>query len=164
MDERPTKTAVLAWARLIRGARIVLDAVEGELKQAGFPPLEWYDVLLELKRADAPLRPVALEGRLLIAQHNISRLLERLAQAGHIERMRCEKDARGYYVGITPSGRDLLSRMWPVYSAAIERHLGRLFADHEAAALADLLGRLMGGEHEPADGCSASEATRDAAA
>ncbi len=156
MDERPTETAVLAWARLIRGARLTLAAVEAELKAAGFPPLEWYDVLLELKRANGPLRPVALEGRLLLAQHNISRLLDRLAQAGLVERMRCEKDGRGYNVAITAAGRDLLARMWPVYAAGIERHLGRLVDDREAAELATLLGRLTAGEKEPAAGCSAS--------
>ena len=147
---------MLAWARLIRGARVVLDAVEADLKSAGFPPLEWYDVLLELKRAEAPLRPVALEGRLLLAQHNISRLLERLARAGLIERMRCEKDGRGYYVAITDPGRDLLKRMWPVYAAAIERHLGGQVTEAEAATLADLLGRLTASEHEPDGGCSAA--------
>ncbi len=156
MNERPSETAVLAWARLIRGARLTLASVEGELKDAGFPPLEWYDVLLELSRSDGPLRPVALEGRLLLPQHNISRLLERLAQAGHIERMRCEKDGRGYYVAITASGRDLLKRMWPVYAAAIQRHLGRHVTEPEAEALAGLLGRLSAGEHEPAGGCSAA--------
>jgi len=28
----------------------VLDAVEQDLKKAGFPPLAWYDALLELSR------------------------------------------------------------------------------------------------------------------
>ncbi len=156
--EGPGETTVLAWARLIRAARLTLAAVEGELKEAGFPPLEWYDVLLELSRADGPLRPVAIEGRLLLPQHNISRLLERLAQAGHIERMRCEKDGRGYFVGITAAGRDLLKRMWPAYAAAIQRHLGRHVNEAEAATLASLLGRLTGGAHEPAGGCSAADA------
>ncbi len=156
--DRPAETTVLAWARLIRGARRTLASVEGALKDAGFPPLEWYDVLLELSRSDGPLRPVALEGRLLLPQHNISRLLERLAQAGHIERMRCEKDGRGYYVALTASGRDLLKRMWPVYAAAIQSHLGRHVTEPEAATLASLLGRLTGGEHEPTGSCSAAEA------
>ena len=29
----------------------VLDCVEQDLKKAGFPPLAWYDALLELSRA-----------------------------------------------------------------------------------------------------------------
>ncbi len=108
--------------------------------------------------------PVALEGRLLLPQHNISRLLERLAQAGYIERMRCERDGRGYYVAITDSGRDLLRRMWPVYAAAIQQHLGRHVTEPEAATLAALLGRMTIGEHEPAGGCSASGARQSAVA
>mgnify|MGYP002715485993 CR=1 FL=1 len=39
----------------------VLDCVEQDLKKAGFPPLAWYDALLELSRAPSgELRPVEL--------------------------------------------------------------------------------------------------------
>ena len=58
------------------------SAVEVDLKRAGFPPLSWYDVLLELRRAgDDGLRPLEIEARLLLAQHNVSRLIERLEKA-----------------------------------------------------------------------------------
>jgi hypothetical protein len=41
----------------------VLDAVEQDLKKAGFPPLAWYDALLELSRAPSgEMRPVELDG------------------------------------------------------------------------------------------------------
>ena len=142
MNGDPSEAAILAWARLMRSSRHVLGAIEADLKQAGFPPLEWYDALLELKRAPEGLRPVALESRLLLAQHNVSRLLDRLARAGHVERLRCEKDGRGYDVRITPAGRELLAAMWPVYRAAIQRHVGCRLEEREAATLAELLGRL----------------------
>ncbi len=63
----------------MRPQQAVLAAVEADLKAAGFPPLGWYDVLLELSRAaDGGLRPFALEQELLLAQYNLSRLLDRL--------------------------------------------------------------------------------------
>lgn len=142
MNENPSEAAILAWARLMRSGQHVLGAIEADLRQAGFPPLEWYDALLELKREPEGLRPVALESRLLLAQHNVSRLLDRLAKAGHVERLRCEKDGRGYYVMITRAGRELLATMWPVYRAAIQRHVGCRLDDGEAETLAGLLGRL----------------------
>ena len=54
MKRKPSTEATAAWIRLMRIQSRVLDAVEQELKKAGFPPLAWYDALLELSRA--PIR------------------------------------------------------------------------------------------------------------
>ncbi len=144
MPERlPSDAVIRAWARLIRAQQEMLSAVEAELEAAGFPPLGWYDVLLELTRVeDGGLRPVALEQELLLAQYNLSRLLDRLEKAGHIERRACPEDGRGQIVAITASGRALVKRMWPTYRAAIARHVGAKLSEDEATRLATLLGKL----------------------
>ena len=51
MKRKPSTEATAAWIRLMRVQSRVLDAVEQDLKKAGFPPLAWYDALLELSRA-----------------------------------------------------------------------------------------------------------------
>jgi len=144
MPERlPSDAVIRAWARLIRAQQEMLSSVEAELEAAGFPPLGWYDVLLELTRVeDGGLRPVALEQELLLAQYNLSRLLDRLEKAGHIERRACPEDGRGQIVAITASGRALVKRMWPTYRAAIARHVGAKLSEDEATRLAALLGKL----------------------
>lgn len=146
-DTAPSEAVIWAWTRLVAVQQRVLAAVEGELQGAGLPPLGWYDVLLELRReGEAGLRPVALQERLLLAQPNVSRLLDRLARAGLVRRRPCPDDRRGQLVAITPAGRELLARMWPVYRAAIQRHVGdRLTGDEEARLLGELLDRLVGG-------------------
>jgi DNA-binding MarR family transcriptional regulator len=143
MPERlPSDAVIRAWARLIRAQQAVLAAVEAELKAAGFPPLAWYDVLLELSRAQEGLRPFALEQELLLAQYNLSRLLDRLERAGYLERRACPEDGRGQIVVITAAGRALVKRMWPTYRAAIAHHVGAKLSEDEAARLAMLLGKL----------------------
>ena len=141
-ERQPSDAVVRAWARLIRAQQAVLAAVEAELKAVGFQPLGWYDVLLELTRKDAGLRPFALEQELLLAQYNLSRLLDRLEKAGYIERRPCPDDGRGQVVAITAAGRALVKRMWPTYRAAIARHVGSKLSEDEAARLAALLGKL----------------------
>lgn len=142
--ETPSETTVTAWARLLRAQRITLQAVEAALKAAELPPLGWYDALLELRRADnGGLRPLDLEGRLLLAQHNVSRLIDRLQSSGYVLRQPCDSDGRGQLVVITDAGRDLLKRMWPVYRKAIQAHVGdKLGGDANAAALGELLQQL----------------------
>jgi DNA-binding MarR family transcriptional regulator len=143
MSRNPSETVIKAWARLIRARETVVAAVERDLKAAGLPPLAWYDVLLELARApDGRLRPLEIEKETLLAQYNLSRLLDRLEKEGLIRREPCEDDARGQWVVITEKGKALQGRTWKVYARAIQEHVGDRLDEKSAAALAGLLGRL----------------------
>ena len=144
MSERtPTETEIAAWARLVRVSQRLVKAVEAALKRAGLPPLAWYDALLELRRAgDEGLRPQALQQAMLLEQHRISRLLDRLEAAGLVERRPCPEDRRGQVVHLTPAGGDTLSRMWPVYRGAIATRFAGPLEPGEAETLARILGRL----------------------
>jgi DNA-binding MarR family transcriptional regulator len=166
----PEAATVTAWARLIRARHAVVTAVERDLKAAGFPPLEWYDVLLELSRApQGALRPFELEGKLLLAQYNLSRLVDRMIQAGLLEKFRCERDGRGQVLRVTQAGRDLRQRMWPAYAEAIQARLGSRLEPGEAEALGAILSRLldpasltgpMCGGGEPGAECSLHESEK----
>ena len=130
-----------AWVQLIRAHRSALGSVERALKAAALPPLEWYDVLLELERV-GPLRPRDLQDRLLLAQYNLSRLLDRMEADELVARERCSEDARCQWIRVTDNGMALRRRMWPVYAGAIEDALGAKLGATEAQRLAQLLSRL----------------------
>ena len=139
----PSDATTKAWVRLMRAQRIVLAAIEGELKSAGLPPLGWYDVLLELKRTEAGrLRPYEVEERTLLAQHNLSRLLDRMGAAGLVRREAFADDWRGRWVVLTDEGRVMQERMWLVYGAAMQRHVGAKLSEEETDRLAALLALL----------------------
>jgi DNA-binding MarR family transcriptional regulator len=143
MTRKPSAETTSAWARLVRVQQGLLAAVEQDLKKAGFPPLSWYDALLELSRSPiGALRPVELEKQMLLPQYSTSRLVDRLVEAGLAERKLCPVDGRGQFVAITQAGRTLQKKMWDTYSAAIERHVGSKLSNKDAAVLCDLLGRL----------------------
>jgi DNA-binding MarR family transcriptional regulator len=149
MKRKPSTEATAAWIRLMRVQSRVLDAVEQDLKKAGFPPLAWYDALLELSRSPSgELRPVELERQMLIPQYSTSRLIDRLVDEGLAARRECKVDKRGQFVEITEAGRELQKRMWGAYSAAIETYVGSKLSDTDAAKLCGLLDRL---------GCSCGE-------
>ena len=144
MSDGPSKVAISAWARLTRVQQRALRSIERALKSTGLPPLAWYDVLLELERAGEPgLRPFELERAMLLAQYNLSRLVDRLEAAGYVERISCEDDGRGHLIAITGPGRAMRRRMWPVYARAIEAAIGRHLAAAELRSLDALLGALQ---------------------
>ena len=135
--------AVTGWARLIRLQRQALESVEARLKAAGFPPLAWYDVLLELDRAPDGLRQFEIGERILLNKHNLSRLLDRLSGQGLIRREACPEDGRGSVVQITSKGRRLRERMWPEYAAAIEAVFASRLSANEISVLGNTLGKLL---------------------
>jgi DNA-binding MarR family transcriptional regulator len=143
MKKEPSKAAVAAWTRLVRGHAVAMDTVEASLKRAGFPALSWYDVLLELDRAgEDGLRPFELERLLLLPQYGLSRLLDRIEAKGYLARRSCETDGRGQVVVITRNGRDIRRRMWPVYAAGIEAAVSDKLSESEMATLATLLAKI----------------------
>ena len=144
MTAKASESTVQAWTSLVRAEQIVLSRVEDDLKKAGFPSLEWYDVLQELDRAPNGKLPQAeVQSRILLAQYNLCRLVDRLEREELVNRQPSPEDGRSNLLLITDKGRDLRRRMWPVYSAAIEAHLGSHLAAGEAERLAGLLGKLQ---------------------
>ncbi|MCV9962393.1 MarR family winged helix-turn-helix transcriptional regulator [Pararhizobium sp. BT-229] len=139
----PSPEVTQAWINLMRAQQRVLGAIERDFKAAGLPGLGWYDVLWELSRADGGrLRPFEIEERTLLAQYNLSRLIDRLEREALVERQTFDEDARGRWVVITEKGRALRIAMWDVYGRAIARHVGSKLTETDAVQLAKLLSQL----------------------
>jgi DNA-binding MarR family transcriptional regulator len=150
-QERPLNEALQsAWARLLRAHHALTAAIGADLKQAGLPPLDWYDALLALGRSpEGRLTPRELEQRMVLAQYNCSRLIDRLEGDGLVRRIPFPGDKRRQLIEITQAGRDLRARSWPTYARSIEQHIGVRLTDEQAAQLADLLAPLVPGTAEP---------------
>jgi DNA-binding MarR family transcriptional regulator len=146
MSAEPSKAVVDAWIALNRAQQTAMLAIERAFREAELPAHAWYDALWELDRAgEQGLRPFEIERQVLIAQSNISRLIDRLEENGYVERRRHAGDGRGQIVVITKAGRALRKRMWPVYAAAITRAVGVRVSEREAAMLAAVLSKLTAG-------------------
>lgn len=140
MNDLIPSLKVDAWIALLRTRQQLLDQVEADLKQAGLPPLNWYDVLLELKRApDGRLRLNDIAIRMLLEKSNLTRLIDRLEKEQLLTREICDTDRRGAFAVITPAGLALQQRMWPIYAAAIDRHFASKLNVQETQQLLGLL-------------------------
>jgi DNA-binding MarR family transcriptional regulator len=142
--EKPSKIVVRTWARLMKAQKLGLASIEGALKAAGLPPLDWYDVLLEVECAgDKGLRPFELENAMLLAQYNLSRLIDRIEKAGYVERRACEDDGRGQLIVVTAAGMAFRRKMWPVYAQAIEIAIGQHLYFKDTETLDAMMGKLI---------------------
>jgi len=134
---------VEAWRALITANARAIEKIERALSEAGLPPLGWYDVLLELSGApDGRLRMHELARAVVLSRSGLTRLVDRLENAGLLGREPDPTDRRGSYASISDEGRTLLRRMWPVYEAGIAEHFGEHLTDEEARVVAAALGRV----------------------
>ena len=113
-------------SELQRLNRTITVPLERDLKRAGCPALESYEVLREIAQSGGvQLRPVELQTRLAMPQHRMWRLIDGLVKAGYVERKKPASDARGHFVVITDSGRRALKDATSVVSAGVRRFFYR---------------------------------------
>jgi DNA-binding MarR family transcriptional regulator len=125
------QTSTETWALFLTAHSILVGAMEQRLKEAGLAPLAWYDVLWILERTpDQRLRMSALADQLVLTRFNVTRLVDRLVEAGLVARRQTKEDGRGFYAVLTEKGRTLRRQMWTVYRPAIVE----LFNQHLSAA------------------------------
>lgn len=132
-----------SWNGLLRVRRRVLDAVEADLKGQGLPPLNESLALILLRdHPQGMMRPTDMESALELPQYTMSRILDRLEKSGAILRKACPVDGRSNHAALTEAGRRLIEQIWPVYCAAIEKHLGTHLCDVGAQAFSGMLKRI----------------------
>lgn len=144
MKTAPTQQTETAWVLLVRVQQVLLGYVEAALKDAGMPPLSWYDVLLELSRnPGAGLRQYEIGERVLLNKHNLSRLIDRLESEGLVKREACDIDGRGNIVKITGKGAQLKREMWPVYAKAIQELIAEPLTATQVRSLSEIMNALL---------------------
>lgn len=147
MTLAPATTAI--WTRLHRSTVAIGARIEAALKAQGLPALAWYDALWELEKAETGLRQLALQGRLLLPQYALSRLIDRMDRAGLVGRAVCTEDGRGHLLTLTPAGKALRAQMWQVYQGELHAGIEAKLTPSEAVALASALVPLTGSPPDP---------------
>lgn len=120
------------WFRFIRLNRRAANAVAAELKTLGLS-IPQFDLLSTLTEREG-LSQQELAERLYVTKGNVSGLLDRMVEAGLVERRSIPGDRRSNALHLTPKGRDLANQGIAAQRAYVMRTLGTL----PAQDLADL--------------------------
>ncbi|MCD7059972.1 MarR family transcriptional regulator [Pelagibacterium sp. HS1C4-1] len=83
-----------------------------------------------------------LAERLVVERYNMTRLLDRVAGEGLVERRPDPTDRRGALAVITEAGRAKRADMWPHYRAAIDSEFSDALTGADAAALTAALRKV----------------------
>ena len=139
-----TPRELAAWRGMLRVHAEVTRQLDSELVAGHDISLSGYEVLLFL--ADAPggrLRMSELAEGVLLSRSGLTRLVDRLARDGFVERERCEDDARGLNAVITPAGGKLFAAARRTHLAGVRRLYLSRFEDRELDQLGELMARPL---------------------
>lgn len=134
--------AVAAWEALFRAQVAVMRNLNTAFPSSDISFNE-YDVCYNLsKQPGRRLRMRDLTGQLLLTQPSISRLVERLAARGIVEKQADPTDARGVFVALTPHGYDLYRSVAVQHAATIAEQVSAGLDDAELDELEQLCTKL----------------------
>jgi DNA-binding MarR family transcriptional regulator len=140
-----------AWRAFLDAQASLLRRLESELLADEGMTLAEYDVLFQLAAAGArQVRMTELSERVRLSRSGLTRLVDRLVQAGLVERGHCESDRRGTFAVLTGAGRDRLRRARPVHLGGVRRHFAEHLSPAQLAAVADAL-EPLGRDMRPAE-------------
>ena len=151
MPARPDPAQLAAWRLLLEAHATVTELLEHELVDERSLPLSRYDVLLNLSEAPGGrLRMQELSASVLLSKSGLSRLVDRMVEAGLVRRERCEDDRRGWFAVLTDQGRSALRRAAPIHLRGIHEHFTRHLEPEEIQAVTAALARVVAPGPAPA--------------
>lgn len=117
-----------AWQALLHTYHQVIRTLDRELRQEHDLPLAAYDVLLRLARApNRALRMTDLADKVLLSPSGMTRLVDRLAAKGLVQRRTDPQDGRVALASLTEAGLRQLRRAARTHLRGIREHFtGRL--------------------------------------
>jgi len=123
--------------------RNMTAAIDERLEREHGLALSSYEVLLLLSRApDNSLRMGALADQLLLSRSGLTRLVDRLAARGLVERHTCSSDRRGTFARLTDAGHAAFDEARPTNLAAIREQFISRLDDDDLEVLAKVWDKL----------------------
>src|SRR3954453_6092111 len=99
------------------------------LREYGLTSPTQYNILRILRGEGKPLPILEIASRTITVVPGITGLIDRLEQAGFVNRLRCDKDRRVIYVALADKGMKTLADLDAPLAALHRKLLGHLAAD-----------------------------------
>lgn len=134
-DERIT-----AFGMLLEAHAAVTSQVNRELEASAGMPITWFELLLRLSRSPGQrLRMSELATQVGLSHSGLTRLVDRVIEAGFARREACPDDRRGAFAVLSDAGGEALDAALAGHLRSIDRHLA---APLGPAGLGELTGLL----------------------
>jgi DNA-binding MarR family transcriptional regulator len=139
-----------AWRALARAMLVVPRILGAELLETHGLTMSEYSVLMNLSEApQRSMRMSELADAVALSGSGLTRVVERLAHQGLVERIRCQTDARGQVAQLTDAGFARLTAAYPRHLEGVRRHVMDPLSSLDLVAFAKAMGQVAAGEAGP---------------
>jgi MarR family 2-MHQ and catechol resistance regulon transcriptional repressor len=129
---------------LIRSHRRLTEQLGRELEEKVGIPLVFFDVLIHVGAApDGWLTMSQLSADVALTTGGVTRLVDRMVEAGLVARENCPNDRRSVHVVLTPEGHATLAKAVSEHIEGIDRHLIEPLTASDRASLERVLTKLL---------------------
>lgn len=133
-----SKDRLRLWLKVLKATKAVESNVRENLRREFATTLPRFDVMAALVQHEKGLKMSELSGVLKVSNGNVTGIVERLVEDGHVQREKVEGDRRANLVRLTPAGRAEFARQAEAHEGWINAAFDGLTAD-EAQAIAESL-------------------------
>ena len=137
-DAADHRAELRLWLRLLTCSTLIETEVRRRLRDNFGITLPRFDLLAQLDRVEEGLVLGELSKRLMVSAGNITALVERLVESGHVTRFPSPTDRRVQIIRMTPEGR----RSFRVIAERHGEWIGELFAGLSGDDMDSLMGEL----------------------
>jgi DNA-binding MarR family transcriptional regulator len=112
------------WRAYLNAHRLLLDAVDAQLRRDSGVPHAYYEILVRLSdKEDRAMRMAELADATQVSASRLSHAIARLAERGWVRREDCPTDRRGQIAVLTDAGFEALAAAAPGHVEAVRQAL-----------------------------------------
>ena len=138
-----TVSRLNAWGAFLTAHKALETILSRELESACGLPLTWFDALAQLRMAPAQrLTMTQLASALLFSKSGLTRLIDRMEEAGLVKRLARPGDRRSLHIALADAGEKKYRQALPIHLDHVKRHFAAYIDDGEAAAVESALMRM----------------------
>jgi DNA-binding MarR family transcriptional regulator len=132
-----------AWGAFLTAHKALENILSRELESACGLPLTWFDALAQLRMAPGKrLTMGELATALLFSKSGLTRLMDRMVEAGLVQRLARPADRRSLHIALTDAGEAKFRQALPIHLSHVKQHFAAHIEDGEAAAVESALVRM----------------------
>ena len=138
--ERPAdhEAELRLWLRLLTCTTLIEGEVRGRLREKFDVTLPRFDLMAQLDKVADGMTLSDLSKRMMVSNGNVTGLVERLVESGHVDRRTSETDRRVQFIRLTKLGRAEFRKM----AGEHEKWIADVFADLSPKDIRELM-RLL---------------------
>jgi MarR family 2-MHQ and catechol resistance regulon transcriptional repressor len=124
--------ALRLWVVMSRAHAAIAAHAAADVSRYGLTIAEFG--ILEALYHRGPMLLGEVQRRILVSSGGITFLVDRLTAKGLVERRTCDTDRRARYAALTPTGTELVAKIFPEHAALLTQVMEGLTTEEQATA------------------------------